>query len=61
MARFVEYSVGLRKPEQVKASFDTNVFGTLSVVQAAMPILRAQASCGLSTYRLGRLLRSGLP
>src|SRR3984885_5891212 len=31
-------------PEQVKANFDTNVFGTLSVVQAALPILRAQAS-----------------
>jgi NAD(P)-dependent dehydrogenase (short-subunit alcohol dehydrogenase family) len=30
--------------EQVKANFDTNVFGTLSVVQAALPILRAQAS-----------------
>jgi NAD(P)-dependent dehydrogenase (short-subunit alcohol dehydrogenase family) len=28
--------------EQVKANFDTNVFGTLSVVQAALPILRAQ-------------------
>jgi NAD(P)-dependent dehydrogenase (short-subunit alcohol dehydrogenase family) len=31
------------EPEQVKANFDTNVFGTLSVVQAALPILRAQA------------------
>ncbi len=30
--------------EQVKANFETNVFGTLSVVQAAMPILRAQGS-----------------
>jgi NAD(P)-dependent dehydrogenase (short-subunit alcohol dehydrogenase family) len=30
--------------EQVKANFDTNVFGTLSVIQAALPILRAQAS-----------------
>ena len=29
---------------QVKANFDTNVFGTLSVVQAALPILRAQGS-----------------
>jgi NADP-dependent 3-hydroxy acid dehydrogenase YdfG len=29
---------------QAKANFDTNVFGTLSVVQAALPILRAQAS-----------------
>ena len=28
--------------EQVKANFETNVFGTLSVVQAALPILRAQ-------------------
>lgn len=28
--------------EQVRANFDTNVFGTLSVVQAALPILRAQ-------------------
>ncbi len=27
---------------QVKANFDTNVFGTLSVIQAALPILRAQ-------------------
>jgi NAD(P)-dependent dehydrogenase (short-subunit alcohol dehydrogenase family) len=32
------------EPEQVKANFDTNVFGTLSVLQAALPILRAQAS-----------------
>ncbi len=32
------------EPEQSKASFDTNVFGTLSVIQAALPILRAQAS-----------------
>lgn len=31
-------------PEQAKANFDTNVFGTLSVVQAALPFLRAQAS-----------------
>lgn len=30
--------------EQTKASFDTNVFGTLWVVQAVLPILRAQAS-----------------
>jgi NAD(P)-dependent dehydrogenase (short-subunit alcohol dehydrogenase family) len=30
--------------EQVKANFDTNVFGTLSVVQAALPILRQQRS-----------------
>ena len=29
-------------PNQAKANFDTNVFGTLSVVQAALPILRAQ-------------------
>jgi NAD(P)-dependent dehydrogenase (short-subunit alcohol dehydrogenase family) len=28
--------------EQVKANFETNVFGTLSVVQAALPIMRAQ-------------------
>src|SRR5471032_1977508 len=28
--------------EQVSANFGTNVFGTLSVVQAALPILRAQ-------------------
>ena len=28
------------EPEQAKANFDTNVFGTLSVVQAALPILR---------------------
>jgi NAD(P)-dependent dehydrogenase (short-subunit alcohol dehydrogenase family) len=32
------------EPEQAKASFDTNVFGTLWVLQAALPILRAQAS-----------------
>lgn len=32
------------EPEQAKANFDTNVFGTLSVAQAALPILRAQAS-----------------
>jgi NAD(P)-dependent dehydrogenase (short-subunit alcohol dehydrogenase family) len=32
------------EPEQVQANFDTNVFGTLSVVQAALPILRTQAS-----------------
>jgi NAD(P)-dependent dehydrogenase (short-subunit alcohol dehydrogenase family) len=32
------------EPEQIKASFDTNVFGTLSVLQAALPILRAQGS-----------------
>src|SRR6201995_3920739 len=30
--------------EQVRANFDTNVFGTLSVMQAALPILRAQGS-----------------
>jgi NAD(P)-dependent dehydrogenase (short-subunit alcohol dehydrogenase family) len=30
--------------EQVMANFDTNVFGTLSVVQAALPILRQQGS-----------------
>jgi NAD(P)-dependent dehydrogenase (short-subunit alcohol dehydrogenase family) len=29
-------------PEQVKANFETNVFGTLWVMQAAVPILRAQ-------------------
>ena len=32
------------EPEQAKASFDTNVFGTLSVIQATLPILRAQTS-----------------
>lgn len=32
------------EPEQTKASFDTNVFGTLWVIQAVLPILRAQAS-----------------
>ena len=32
------------EPEAAKASFDTNVFGVLWVIQAAMPILRAQAS-----------------
>jgi NAD(P)-dependent dehydrogenase (short-subunit alcohol dehydrogenase family) len=30
------------EPEQTKASFDTNVFGTLWVIQAALPVLRAQ-------------------
>ena len=28
--------------DQVRANFETNVFGTLSVIQAALPILRAQ-------------------
>jgi NAD(P)-dependent dehydrogenase (short-subunit alcohol dehydrogenase family) len=32
------------EPEQVKANFETNVFGTLSVIQAALPILRARGS-----------------
>ena len=32
------------QPEQAKASFDTNVFGTLWVIQATLPILRAQGS-----------------
>ena len=32
------------EPEQVKANFETNVLGTLSVIQAALPILRAQRS-----------------
>lgn len=32
------------EPAQTKASFDTNVFGTLWVIQAALPILRAQNS-----------------
>jgi len=32
------------EPEQAKANFDTNVFGTLSLLQAALPILRAQTS-----------------
>jgi NADP-dependent 3-hydroxy acid dehydrogenase YdfG len=32
------------EPEQAKASFDTNVFGTLWVIQAALPILREQTS-----------------
>ncbi|MCB8883649.1 SDR family NAD(P)-dependent oxidoreductase [Acidisoma cellulosilytica] len=32
------------EPAQAKASFDTNVFGTMWVLQAALPILRAQAS-----------------
>lgn len=32
------------EPEQMKANFDANIFGTLSVVQAALPILRAQRS-----------------
>jgi NAD(P)-dependent dehydrogenase (short-subunit alcohol dehydrogenase family) len=29
-------------PEEVKANFETNVFGTLSLIQAALPILRVQ-------------------
>lgn len=29
---------------QVRANFETNVFGTLSVIQAALPIMRAQGS-----------------
>ena len=32
------------EPAQAKANFDTNVFGTLSVIQAALPILRAQGT-----------------
>ena len=31
-------------PSEAKANFDTNVFGTLSVVQAAIPLMRAQGS-----------------
>jgi len=31
-------------PERAKANFETNVWGTLSVIQAALPILRAQGS-----------------
>ncbi|MFJ3673505.1 SDR family NAD(P)-dependent oxidoreductase [Streptomyces sp. NPDC090106] len=30
--------------DEVKANYDTNVFGTLSVIQAALPLLRAQGS-----------------
>lgn len=30
--------------DDAKSNFDTNVFGTLSVIQAALPILRAQGS-----------------
>lgn len=30
--------------EDIRANFETNVFGTLSVVQAALPLLRAQGS-----------------
>lgn len=32
------------EPEQAKANFETNVFGTLWLMQAALPILRQQAS-----------------
>jgi short-subunit dehydrogenase len=32
------------EPEQAKANFETNVFGTLWLMQATLPILRAQAS-----------------
>ena len=31
-------------PADAKANFETNVFGTLSVIQAALPLLRAQGS-----------------
>ncbi len=31
-------------PSEAQANFDTNVFGTLSVIQAALPFLRAQGS-----------------
>ncbi len=31
-------------PAEAKANFETNVFGTLSVIQAALPLLRAQRS-----------------
>ena len=31
-------------PAEARANFETNVFGTLSVVQAALPLLRAQRS-----------------
>jgi len=31
------------EPEQAKVNFDTNVFGTLWLMQASLPILRAQA------------------
>ncbi|MGC0366323.1 NAD(P)-dependent dehydrogenase (short-subunit alcohol dehydrogenase family) [Rhodococcus sp. 27YEA15] len=30
--------------ESIRANFDTNVFGTLSVIQAALPLLREQGS-----------------
>jgi NAD(P)-dependent dehydrogenase (short-subunit alcohol dehydrogenase family) len=30
--------------EDIRANFETNVFGTLSVIQAALPLLRAQGS-----------------
>lgn len=32
------------EPEDARANFETNVFGTLSVIQAALPFLRAQGS-----------------
>ncbi len=32
------------EPDEARANFDTNVFGTLSVVQAVLPLLRAQGS-----------------
>lgn len=31
-------------PDQVKAMYETNIFGTLSVIQAALPILRKQGN-----------------
>lgn len=31
-------------PEEAKANFETNVFGTLSVIQAVLPLLRAQGN-----------------
>ncbi len=44
-------------PEDVRANFETNVFGTLWVVQAALPILRAQSGGHILTVSsLGGLL-----
>ena len=44
-------------PEDVRANFESNVFGTLWVVQAALPILRAQSGGHILTVSsLGGLL-----